>query len=199
MDKIKTIYMALALITLIILGILASVPELIPSLEIVQLIFVFIVYILIIAVAYAIILRLRNYFCQKYSIDKGFMLTRLSAAAIIFVLFASFIISSINIGKDAFNGMFTNELYFPVQKVRLYVYEESLDQPMTLIKIKDKTWPFVRDLSFIENCRPADLKSWRHNDTVVFLSPNVELKVDLISRKVMKKYSHHVVLTNTGR
>lgn len=147
-----------------------------------------IIYLLIIALAYILIQRLQVYFSEKYSINKSILYAKIASMTIILCLFISFILTSINIGEGIFKGKFIKEMYFPAHHIRLYIYDYSFSNSLTSIKVKDRTWPVMEKLSFIENSSPFELKIWRHSDTVVFTGKDIKLIYDLRQRKGKKIY-----------
>jgi hypothetical protein len=188
MAKIKTIYLVTGLLTLIVLGFLVTIPQFIPSFELVEAICVLVVYVLIIAFAYALIIRMRNYFEGIYSTNQVLIFTKLFAALIIIGLFISFILTSSNLGQGLFKGYFVEELHYPNYKVKLYLYDDSYIESFTTVKIKNKRLPVMKNVAFIEGYRPTELKISKNKDTVFFTSKDIGLKFNLKSLKVIKVY-----------
>lgn len=175
------------MVTLLILSFIVSTPDFIPSLRIVQLILIFCIYILIIALTYIIIMIARNYFKEKYPIHYE-LLSWSFVLVFITILLVSFVAVSKNIGQDINYRNLAKELNFPTHNTTLYVYDYDHNVPFTIVKVKDKTLPFMHEIGFIENQRTSDLKIWRHHDTVFFVGKEIELFFDLKHRKAQKHY-----------
>jgi hypothetical protein len=185
--KIRKIYFAIGLVTLLILSFMVSAPDFIPSLRIVQLLLIFCIYVLIIALAYIIIMIARNYFKEKYPIHSE-LLSWSFAVGFISIILIVFIAVSITIGHDINYRNLAKELNFPTHNTTLYIYDYDYNVPFTIVKIRDKTLPVMHEIGFIENQRTSDLKIWRHNDTVFFVGKGIELFFDLKHRKAQKHY-----------
>ena len=189
MKKVKLIYLLIALIALITSGILISVPEFIPSLQIVPLICVLVIYVLCIALLYLIIALVHQSFQEKFAPGKADSLTKLFAFTTISGLFVTFIITSLNITQGFQNRILAKKLEFPKYKVTLYVFDNSLKSPLTALKVKDKVLPILHDVTFLENQIPSGIKSRMIGDTIVFSGSNIEVKYNLRERKVWKHYT----------
>jgi hypothetical protein len=185
--KIKKIHFFIGLITLVVLSIIFSIPDFIPSLRFIQLLVILCIYILIIGLAYVIIMIVRNYFKEKYSLHSE-LLSWTFAMVFITILIVVFIAVSKNVGQDINYRNLTKEMNFPTHNVTLYVYDYEHKVPFATVKLKDKTLPVMHEIGFIENQRTSDLKIWRHNDTVFFAGKGIELFFDLKHRKAQKHY-----------
>ncbi len=188
-DKIKTIYVISGLIVFIALGILAILPEVIPSWVAVQQIIILVLYVFNIVFVYVIIVRLWNYLKKGFSKQTSVVATTIIAIFITGCLFFSFIITSLGIGQGFLGGTLAKELKYPNHKVKLYLYDDSFLGAMTTLKIKHKIWPIMEDLAFIENCQPLELQISKVADTVFIDCNNVSVKVDLVKRIAEKTFS----------
>lgn len=189
MDKIKIRYFLIALIVSVILGILVTIPQVIPSWVFVQQVIIVILYLLNIVFAYVIIVRFRNFIRTRQKGIHAVIYTGIVAVLIIGGLFISFIITSLGIGQGFMGGSLAKELDYPSYKVKIYLYDDSFLDPLTTVKIKKKFWPVMENVAFIEHCRPEEVKVWRHNDTVEITHEHIAVKINLQTRKAQKIYS----------
>jgi hypothetical protein len=176
-----------------VLGFLVSIPDFIPSFEIIQTIAILVIYIIIIGLAYATIIRYRNQFHESHPLTKAKGFTFLTSFAIVVSLIITFILTSLSLNRGGFSQTFVNELDYPNYKVKIYIFDNSFIEPITNIKIKDKTWPVMKKIAFIENYRPNELKTWRNYDTLFFSTERIELRIDLKKRKATKIYLKHTM------
>jgi len=189
MNKIKTRYFLLALVISVFLGILVTIPQVIPSWVFVQQVIIVILYLLNIVLAYMIIVRFKNFIRSKQKGQNAVIFTGIIAVLIIGGLFISFIITSLGIGQGFMGGSMAKELDYPSYKVKIYLYDDSFLDPLTSIKIKKKFWPVMENLEFIEHCQPEEVKIWRHSDTVEIVHGHIAIKINLLTRKAQKIYS----------
>jgi len=191
MSKIKAFFLVFTLIGLIILGYLLSVPEIAPSLKFIQIILVFVIYVAIIALVYAIILVVRNLF-QKILVPKNAdFLTKIFSFIFISIISGVFIYTTIILGNGFTQRSLVSELDYPDYKLKLYVFDYSLNDSKTIVKKKNWYSPFLVDVSFIENERANDIKTRKCRDTIVFSGSSIDLIYDLKNKKVSKVYKLH--------
>ncbi len=188
MSKIRTIYIILALIVFIVLGVMVILPEVIPSWVAVQQIVILVLYLCNIVFAYVIIVRLWNYLKQSFSKKVSTIATVIISIFITGSLFFSFIFTSLGIGQGFMGGTFAKELDYPEHKIKLYLYDDSFLDAMTTLKIKHKFWPTMENLAFIDNCHPVELDVLKYGDTLKISCNNVIVKVNLVYRTAEKVY-----------
>jgi hypothetical protein len=188
MKRIKTIYFVVTIIFFILLGIFIVIPEVVPSFESVQGIILSVIYLINIVLAYIVIVRLRNYLQNVFDKTRTFILTAVVGAIVIFGLLFSFLFTSLGIGQGFMGGNFYKELNYPEYDISLYIYDDGFLDPLTTIKIKNKTLPIMNDLFFIENCQPAELNTSKHSDTLELSGQNIIVKVNLRTRDIKKSY-----------
>jgi len=186
MNKIRTIYFVLAIIFTSILAILIVLPEVIPSFEKAQVISLGVVYMINIALAYMIIVRLRQYLQNMFDKTRTSVLSTIVMVIFALVLTATFIINSFGIGQGY--GKYYKDLKFHQPRVTIYLYDDSSVNPLTTIKIKDETWPVMENLAFIENCNPSNLVISQKSDTLILSSQDIILKINLKKRNAVKTY-----------
>jgi len=186
MNKLKTSYIIFLLILFITLGIIIVLPEVIPSFEWLQAIIIGSIYLIIMLLVYILLIRLWAYLQNVFDKTRAIILTLISATVATLGLLFSFIFTSLGVGQGYMGGTFYKELYFPQDKVTLYLYDDSFLEPLTTVKIKNKKWPFMKDIFFIENCYPSEIVSFRHNDSLEMSGKDIVVKMNLKTKKVKK-------------
>ncbi|NJO90582.1 MAG: hypothetical protein HC831_17695 [Chloroflexia bacterium] len=195
MSKIKTVYIILALVVFIILGVLVILPEVIPSWVVVQQIVILVLYLCNIVFAYVIIVRSWNYLKQNFSKKVSTVATVIISIFITVGLFFSFIITSLGIGQGFMGGSLAKELDYPEHKIKLYLYDDSFLDAMTTLKIKHKFLPTMENLAFIDNCQPLELDILKYGDTLKISCNNMMVKVNLVNRTAEKVYLNSTIVS----
>ncbi len=188
MKNLKTIYFVLLLFIFLILGIIIVLPELIPSLEMVQVIVLGIIYLINIVLVYILMIRLWNYLQNVFDKTRTIILTAVVASIVAIGLLICFIITSLGVGQGFMGGTLYKEINFPEHNVTLFLYDDGFLDPLTTFKIRNKTFPTMKTFFYIENCQPIDLKMWRHKDILEFSSTDIVVKIDLKTREAKKTY-----------
>jgi hypothetical protein len=196
MSKIKTIYIILALIVFVGLGVLSILPEVIPSWVAVQQIVILVLYLCNIVFAYFIIVRLWSYLKEGFSKQVSLIATAIISTFIIGGLFFSFVFTSLGIGQGYMGGTLKKELNYPEHKIKLYLYDDSFLDAMTTLKIKNRFWPTMENLAFINNCHPLELDVLKYGDTLKISCNNVMVKVNLVNRTAEKVFFNTVNQNN---
>jgi hypothetical protein len=139
---------------------------------------------------YVMILLMRNFIFQKYLAKKANILFNICSTLIISFILGTFLLVSIHIGDGFYNRTLAKELDFPARHVKLYIYDCSLNAPLTAIKVKDMVWPVMHDVAFFEDHLPSELRTSRNKDTLRIIGKNIELIFNLKTRKSTKKYKY---------
>ncbi len=188
MKNIKTIYFIMLLIFNLVLGIIVVLPEFIPSFEKVQVIVHGVIYLINIVLVYLLTIRFWQYLLNIFNKKKANILTTLVASIVAFGLLISFIITSLSIGQGYMGGKLYKELNYHEYHVRLFLYDDGFLDPLTTVKIKNKTWPVMKNLIYIENCQPSDLKTQIKTNILELSSSDIMVTINLKTREIKKTY-----------
>jgi len=188
MKNIKTIYFIILLIFFVLLGIIIVSPELIPSFEMVQVVALGVIYLINIVLVYIIIIRLWHYLQNIFAKTKANIFTTLVASIVAFALLISFIITSLSIGQGYMGGKLYKELNYHEYHVTLFLYDDGFLDPLTTVKIKNRTWPLMKNYFYIENCEPSEIKTQTKADLLELSSSEIVVTINLKTREIKKTY-----------
>jgi len=177
--NIKTVYFIFALITLSLLGFLVVIPQFIPSWEIVPKVIVGLIYISNIILLYIIIKRSQKYFFKHFAKKQALISTILISILSIFTVLLLFIGTSLDFGQGFMGATYVKEFNYPKRHTSIYIYDASLLDPTTVIKVREGFFPFMKDLKTMNRWIPYGIKVSHNKDAVQMVFQTDTLKISL--------------------